>query len=315
MPKPKTIASLSGFVESDMDDELENATPEAFPTPESNQENNVAPAKKGRAKGKAASAKFTKTKAPARRVSGGAAVTKKRGAPRKKAVEKREPLTEQTNIQRESDTEEVDDFEKQASEIVDPIEDVSVEEEVKKQSTKRKPAARGRKKAGPVIEQVEPEPEVQNNGVEKDGEFEYTPTVNRQKKISAKAAGAAQNASKEIPDTQAEPMDIEPSSLPIDEDAIPQSVYRQTSNFRAQNKNRQPSVIRRRAGSASDTERTGNDPAIRRKLGEMTKKLDSLELKYNNLRDIGVKEAESNYDKLKAQSESKTKGKFTCRTD
>ena len=316
MPKTKTIASLSGFVESDMDDELDNATPEAFPTPESNQENNVPPAKKGRPKTKAAGARFTKTKASARRVSGGAAVAKTKAAPKKKGVSKREPLKEQSNIQHGSDTEEVDGFEAQGNEDADPIEDVSMGEEVvNKQPAKRKPAAKGKKQAEIEKRQAEVEPEPQSKATEKDGEFEYTPTVSRQSKISAKPAGAAQKATagrprapKEIPETQEEPMDVDPYSLPADEDAIPQSVYRHTSNLGANSKTRQHSVIRRRAGSASDTERTGNDPAVRRKLGEMTKKLDSLELKYNNLREVGIKEAETTFEKLKAQSEAKSKG-------
>ena len=316
MPKTKTVASLSGFVESDMDDELDNATPEAFPTPDSNQENNVAPAKKGRTKTKAAGAKFTKTKAPARRASGGAAVVKKKVAPRKKAAGKREPLKEQTNIQHGSDTEDVDGFDAQGIENGDPIEDPSDAEEkvVKKQPPKRKPAARGKKKAEAEKDQAESEPEPQSKVTEKDGEFEYTPTISRQTKVNAKPAEAAQKkagrprAPKEIPETQTEPMDLDPSSLPVDDDAIPQSVYRQTSNFRASSKTQQPSVIRRRAGSASDTERTGNDPTIRRKLGDLTKKFDNLEMKYSNLREVGIEEAKTNFEKLKVQSEAKTKG-------
>lgn len=315
MPEPKTITSLSGSVESDMDDELENAMPEAFPTPESNQENNVAPVRKGRPRGKAAAAKFTKTKAPARGVSGGAAVTKKKAAPKKKAAGKRQPLKEQTNIQHGSDTEEVDDFEAQKNKDADSIEDVSVEEEVKKQPVKRKPAARGKKKAEAEEKEAGTEVEAPNQTIERDGEFEYTPTVSRRSRTVAKPAGAVHKAvagrsraAKEIPETQTEPMEVEPSSLHMDEDVIPQSVYRQTSNFRAHSNTRQPPAISRRTGNASDAERTSNDPALRRKLGDLTKKLESMELKYNNLREVGIREAESNFEKLKVQSEAKTKG-------
>jgi hypothetical protein len=35
--------------------------------------------------------------------------------------------------------------------------------------------------------------------------------------------------------------------------------------------------------------RGGNDPATRRRLGELTKKLENLDLKYRNLREVGVK--------------------------
>lgn len=318
MPKTKTVASLSDFVEADMDDELDNALPKAFPSPDSNQENNIAPAKKGRPKTKAAGAKFTKTKAPARRVSGGAAIVKKKAVPRKKAAGKREPLKEQTNIQHGSDMEDVAGFDTQGSEKGDPIEDPSEVEEkvVKKQPAKRKVAAKGKKKAEVEKDHPETEPEPQNKVVEKDGEFEYTPTINRQSKVNAKPAEAAQKkagrprASKEIPETQTEPMDLDPSSQPVDDDGIPQSVYHQSSNFRATSKTQQPSVIRRRAGSASDTERTGTDPTIRRKLGDLTKKFDNLEMKYSNLREVGIEEAKTNFERLKVQSEAKTKGTF-----
>ncbi|KAL2261715.1 hypothetical protein VTK26DRAFT_3537 [Humicola hyalothermophila] len=50
-----------------------------------------------------------------------------------------------------------------------------------------------------------------------------------------------------------------------------------------------------------------SDPALRRRLGELTQKHEALELKYRDLREIGVKEAERNFDKLRKQSEEKSK--------
>ncbi|KAK3380149.1 chromosome segregation protein Csm1/Pcs1-domain-containing protein [Lasiosphaeria ovina] len=49
------------------------------------------------------------------------------------------------------------------------------------------------------------------------------------------------------------------------------------------------------------------DPALRRRLGEMTQKYESLEQKYHDLRDVAVREAERNFDRLKAQGEEKSK--------
>jgi hypothetical protein len=46
---------------------------------------------------------------------------------------------------------------------------------------------------------------------------------------------------------------------------------------------------------------------LRRKLGEVTKKYENLHLKYQDLREIGLKEAERNFERLKKQSEEKTK--------
>ncbi|KAK0715014.1 chromosome segregation protein Csm1/Pcs1-domain-containing protein [Lasiosphaeris hirsuta] len=49
------------------------------------------------------------------------------------------------------------------------------------------------------------------------------------------------------------------------------------------------------------------DPALRRRLGEMTQKYESLELKYRDLRELAVKEADNNFDRLKRQTDEKSK--------
>ncbi|KAK4134154.1 hypothetical protein BT67DRAFT_456140 [Trichocladium antarcticum] len=51
----------------------------------------------------------------------------------------------------------------------------------------------------------------------------------------------------------------------------------------------------------------GGDPALRRRLGEMNQKYESLELKYRDLREVAVRESERNFDKLKKQSDEKSK--------
>jgi chromosome segregation ATPase len=49
---------------------------------------------------------------------------------------------------------------------------------------------------------------------------------------------------------------------------------------------------------------------LRRKLGELTKKHDALEIKYRNLREIGIVEANTNMEKLRKQCENITTGMF-----
>lgn len=61
------------------------------------------------------------------------------------------------------------------------------------------------------------------------------------------------------------------------------------------------------AQGPSSFEGGGGDVGLRRRLGELSKKYESLELKYRDLRDIAVKEAERNFDRLKKQGEEKTK--------
>lgn len=58
--------------------------------------------------------------------------------------------------------------------------------------------------------------------------------------------------------------------------------------------------------SAAESEST-----LRRRLGEATLKCESLEAKYRDLREIGVKEAERNFDRLRKQGEERASGKFT----
>ncbi|KAK4165196.1 chromosome segregation protein Csm1/Pcs1-domain-containing protein [Cladorrhinum sp. PSN259] len=67
-------------------------------------------------------------------------------------------------------------------------------------------------------------------------------------------------------------------------------------------------------GSASSSSRvrqqsqpSSDDPTLRRRLGELTAQNQSLETKYRDLREIGVKEAERNFDRYKKQTEEKSK--------
>jgi len=70
-----------------------------------------------------------------------------------------------------------------------------------------------------------------------------------------------------------------------------------------------PSAARRPMyGAPAQTD--SSDSALRRRLGEMTQKYESLEVKYQHLREIAVKEADSNFDRLKKQTDEKSRGMF-----
>lgn len=62
--------------------------------------------------------------------------------------------------------------------------------------------------------------------------------------------------------------------------------------------------------SATNSEET-DDVSLRRRLGELAKKYESLETRHNELRDVGVKAAERNFERLKAQAEENTSGIVT----
>ncbi|KAH7137102.1 chromosome segregation protein Csm1/Pcs1-domain-containing protein [Dactylonectria estremocensis] len=49
-----------------------------------------------------------------------------------------------------------------------------------------------------------------------------------------------------------------------------------------------------------------SDVSLRRRLGDLTKKYESLEMRHRDLREVGIKEAERNFDRLRKQAEERT---------
>ena len=320
--KAKTLALLSGMIESDMENAEEISDVNMMPTPDSNQENSE-PTKKSRGRPKAATSRFTRSKPSLRRTSGGSIVPQKTVA-KKKAATKGAPLKEQANEEQAGESEEVDEFHEVAHDEKGRQEAASEDEldepmQAEKVSTKRGKAVAKVKKPSDkeILEQTRP--------TENDGEFEYTPTTTRQNKLVSqvntiskeswtardKSVTENQLLDKVIPETQPMPVGLDRSmedeGMVEVEDPVPQSVYKQNKNPSAISRHRQPAASRKRAASASDTDRGANEPATRRKLGEMTKKCESLEMRYRNLREIGIVEAEANYKELKKISDEKTK--------
>ncbi|KAL8799841.1 MAG: hypothetical protein Q9182_005590 [Xanthomendoza sp. 2 TL-2023] len=299
----------------EFDMEEDTSLPDALPTPESNQEN-TKPAGKGRGRGKPATTTTAKGKAK----STGVAATKK-VVPRK-TRSKRAPLQEQSNDRNPDDTEEVDEFDgDRRNDIGGQETAVSADElvAVKQPVKKTRTAARGKNQA--KKKQTDSETLQQIKNTLKDDEFEYTPVTARQTKPPKKPRGRpptnqantvpeSQLFDKVIPDTQEVAMDVEPaeSSTQNEEgEEVPQSVFRETKNAQADSRPRQPLVFPKLAGDLSDHERGVGDAALRRKLGEMTKKLENLDMKYKRITEVGIKEAEANFDKLKLSSEAKSK--------
>lgn len=293
MSKFKGGATLSGMVDTDLEDDTLNG--DAFNTPDSNQEN--AGPKDKAPKAKPTAKKSTKTKGQPKRIKGVSSSGNNTSAHGSRAGGKRAPLKDQTNKQYADDTEEADEFAAQTE--GDTVMDDRAASHT--QAMKSVPL----KKSG-----RHPKATAQKQTVEKqkDGEFEYTPTRVQTTKL-AKEAPAPRNDNV-IQETQPSPH-TDPSLLPekdpVDQ-VIPQSAFRRETVARNHSQSRRPlSIPRRRAGSASSTERptSVSDAATRRKLGEMTRKLDNLELKYRTLRETGIKEAEANFERLRTQTEAK----------
>lgn len=319
MPRPRAVAPRSAPMDFDMEED--STLPDALPTPESNQEN-ARPAGKGRGRGKAAVTTTSRTKTTSSAPGAG-----KKKAALKKTAPKRAPLKEQSNNQNPDDTEEVDEFEgeghngkgsEESAASADEL--VAVKQPVKKART----AATGKAKANKKQSDNATLEQIKNTG--NDEEFEYTPVTARQTKPPKKARGRppanladtvpeSQLFQKVIPDTQEIAMDFEPANHPIpseEAEEIPQSIFRRPNNAQSDSRARQPSAVRKQAGYESDNEGGGGDPALRRKLGEMTKKFESLDMRYKKLTDFGIKEADANFEKLKLSSEAKSKGNGIC---
>lgn len=306
MPKLKHGQStLSGLIDSDSEDAQ---FIDAMPTPESAAEN-IPLEKRARGRPKVAPAKVTKAKAPARRTSG-RLIAKTKSQPQVTAKSKRPALADKTNQQNASETEEVEDF--------DSNEDVDMEgqdlddsivamKKAKPKATKKKPTTAAKGKAAKEASQIHNIIAAETPEVSKP-----EARVTKKRGPSKKELPAEPSPERIVMETQVLPMDIDADA---EEDEVVEKTITKTAHNASRaglnSRHRQPSVQRRRAGSASDTER--NDPTLRRKLGEVTKKYENLHLKYQDLREIGLKEAERNFERLKKQSEEKTKG--TSRPD
>lgn len=279
MSKAKRAATLSGLI--DFDSDVEDLINE-MPTPDSAAENK-APAKKGvRGRPKAAPSKVTKTKAPARRTSGRLEVkTTKAKAPT--AAAKRKVLADKTNQQPDEEPEDVDDFEELVmggTEAVKPV-------PAKKAAAPRGRPAKNATRTSIGDSQAVPAP---------------VPRVAKRGRPAKEEIPEEQTPEKIIQETQMDPMEMDAD---IEEENVEEALTRRVQHINQQKL--RPQLTSRRAGSASDTER--NDPSLRRKLGEMTKKYENMQLKYQELREVGVKEYEKNFEKIRKHGEEKTKSR------
>ncbi|KAF2181330.1 hypothetical protein K469DRAFT_713752 [Zopfia rhizophila CBS 207.26] len=317
MAPKSNLAKISYMVDSASEDEMAHDELTALLTPDSAVENQ-APTRKprGKAAQKANAVPATKAagkgKVATRRVSGSsvlgvkkekAAVAKRSGA---KAGRKVLAEKEHANM---SETEEVDEFEG--------------EEEQVKAVEETKPTRRGRPakaKNGPEDENVAQMHRQQKKTKKTADRQVAAKPAPKSRATKAKAARRAPSPEPEpeaptIPETQPDPdpMDVEES---IEVEEIPESMppppaprpsarrAQQQPQSRSSSTQRQPPIAHRRAGSTSDSER---DPAIRRKLGEVTKKLEAMTTKYENLKEVATSGKESNFDQLKRKTEQTAK--------
>ena len=295
MSKAQTTATLSNMIDIDMEDDTLAAP--AATAAHSNQEN-VAPVIKKRGR-KATAKRFSKP--PKKRINASSTVTAAANAGLTRV-----PLKEAANPPGAEEADTMNDS------IVQTEGDGIVERKGKSKAH-GKTSRSTVEKCDKISKQSPSRTSLEKR---KDGEFEYTPKVARTTKapiaIKNKHSIATEGKhGKVIPESQIalqDEMSEFPQEGPIDSQRLPQSTFISRNQLRPDIRNRQRRP-RSRTGSVSDTERASSDHAVRRRLGDATRKLDNLTLKYNHLRDVGIKEAESNFERLKTQAEARSKGR------
>ncbi|EKG15713.1 Monopolin complex subunit Csm1/Pcs1 [Macrophomina phaseolina MS6] len=239
---------------------------------------NAAPARK-RAVGRPKAAAATKVPAAkaqrmTRRTSGSSTVAGKAKVA-KKAPPKRKALAERS--------------EPNASET-DEIEDYAIPEEPEESAPLARSKGRGRQKQAD------------------DSAIAQQP-VKKPKGRQTKKEPSSEPGTMVIPETQdaEDPMDVEPSIEDIPELPETQPPPKKQSRARSVSKQRGQAPYRRPGSAASEVERSSNEPALRRKLGDLTKRFENLDVKYQNMRHVGVRDAETNYEKLKRSTDDRAK--------
>lgn len=254
----------------------------------------MAPAKKPR--GRAAANRVTKTepKAATRRAGAKKAVAAEREIERQALADK--PTNQRTKAARGRKVKDAEETEEEEADEEVEGADVLVTPPGSDEPVRAK-AGRGR----PRKEAVVPE------SVQKAGK----PLASRRggrKAVEPEEPLPQQDVPSEIPETQADDlMDIDAEEQDQVEDlpkfsrfSAPPSVQRVSSYY-------VPLSASKRPASSSSHD---SDSSVRRRLGEMTKKYEILELKYKDLRNVAVTEAEKTFDRLKKTSEERTQSGY-----
>lgn len=323
MPKRKAVSKLSGLIDSEDEDDIQMSG-EDVPATETD-EGPPAKKAKGRPKAATAAAAAAAPKKPTRRKPRTTVTAPtRRAAPKKKPPAKQ--VVEETPVEEE---------EEEASEHGD-VNGTTVPETQYEQEERTGVSADELDSPTNVPTRREPSPakppakKTRGRAVKKvtiDDGFEYTPTGTRQMKSEEvqkaegttkrtgargrKATTKAQETHKAPPEEEEHVSEVEETTFPDEgiqaEQELPPSPSKQRLNGHVGVKGQ--AGRRPKAGGASDNE-PGGEPALRRKLGEMTKKYESLDAKYRNLREVGVLEANANFEKLRKQCEATTAGMF-----
>ncbi|KAL4976590.1 chromosome segregation protein Csm1/Pcs1-domain-containing protein [Aspergillus desertorum] len=297
MPKRKATTRLSGLIGSDDEDVMQ---PSADPA----QNHDERPTKKarGRPRSKSAEMKVAEAETPATQVT---EPTTRRGTRRgrpKRSGNPEQMALDETEDQEKSARAGPDDAAQEADGIAETAAppDRITQTSKPTRTTKGGGAARGKKKASAQKQM----------GI--DDEFQYNTTgAQRQKTIEKpeklseptdrKRQKSATAASEE------HILDAEPTAQELVEETI---IQEEASNPASPSPEKRKQFFWRAAQSSPPKRKSGagdekgTELELRRRLGDLTKKYDTLENRYRTLKEIGIVEANANMEKLKKQCES-----------
>ncbi|PWY91579.1 hypothetical protein BO94DRAFT_462586 [Aspergillus sclerotioniger CBS 115572] len=146
------------------------------------------------------------------------------------------------------------------------------------------------------------------SSVQTDGGFEYTPSSSRQRKSLDKPEERPEPPKRQRRKAEAE----ENKDVPVEDSAAPDVVDEtmlQDEPIESRSVSRSPTKRRQSVYNSPTKSRlsgTADEPELRRRIGDLTKKCDTLENRYRNLKEIGIVEANANMEKLRKQCESMT---------
>ena len=297
------MKGISDLIETDMEDSANFIDENSILSSASEVGSIVASKPKG-GRPKGSKNRVTKPKTTARRAKASPETATKK-QPSRATAAKRKALEEHINGQgTRSKKQGASKKEKLLDEFVDELESPKTLGEERQQITEKPKAwkqKRGAKQDASETEEVEQTPTVTRSSSLQGAARRDTTKV-----ITKRAAtGRPKNSQpprQTISHTQPEPVEMDVEVQDHSELApLPVSKPKSRSDSRALPE----AAPRRRAGSASDTER-GGDPNLRRKLGDVTRKLENVDLKYRNLKEVGISEANANVEKLRKQCEATT---------
>lgn len=322
MPKRKAPTKLSGLTGSDDEDIMQLTENEA--PPQNSQDEPPSKKRRGRPRTSNDNAAETKTTAQAKKressltAQAEAPVAKKtgrRGRPRGSSRTSEAPETQPAA--QEPPAEENFDQENE-----DPMEEKETKPARATRGAKTAPAKAAPAKAAPARRGGRATSAAKQ--VLKDGEFEYTPTGAKKPTLQNQPAeepeaspqpravqrrhvtdGAADESDEESDEEPAIEESILPEEAPAARAAQSSTARNARARLSSMRNTQEPSPRKRKSGSDADQ---GNEPELRRKVGDLTKKNEALESKLRNLREIGIVEANTNMEKLRKQVDTVSSG-------